>query len=632
MFSARSARNWIAAGVKPANEGDVSAIGHLRWGPTLRARSPPRASSPSDPGRPRLRTPAIAGHDLDDPVSVEPVRGGPVAPRQGAGRQERVDDRLLDRLHGRLEERGDPDVVHHPDVDGHRGARPGRGLGAGKAAVAGREGDEDVARPGRGDAAHPGEPEAGPLGEPLALVRQQRSVRREDDDDRPGARRQRSAVRAAGLRQGVGRVPGARDLRLRDRLADRHAVDPEKLAGAVVRLDERADREPAGVRWDDARGCPDPALELVADHAGAAADRALRDRPAGRPRERRVEVLRLHVEPVDVVEDAVVGLPDDRQRPEVGMWAVGAHRVRQERVVDHPDRMRVRDRDRGGQEAGLANPLEAGQLAVAVEAVAAGEERLEEDLAIVGDHHRDAGADWPLADHARALPADERRVPDAHTGDVGDGVVRPRRQPAEDDPVVACAHVTPHGPPAACGLESTAAPERPRRRDADNPGHARAAGPGRRSRRRAASRPRRGGAGRRRRRVPRPPRAGAPRERAAWPGRALVVPRRGAGRRARGVRPGARPVRRRPGAPGAARRRPPTACCAAVRRRARRPPRVRPRAPPRAAAGAGGRRPGAARSSARPPRLGDRLGRARWPGVKSNSKPPLRKREASLLR
>jgi hypothetical protein len=55
----------------------------------------------------------------------------------------------------------------------------------------------------------------------------------------------------------------------------------------------------------------DPALELVADHSGAAADVALLDRTAGRAVEGRVEMLGAHMEPVDVVEQAVVRLADD---------------------------------------------------------------------------------------------------------------------------------------------------------------------------------------------------------------------------------------------------------------------------------------------------------------------------------
>ena len=59
-----------------------------------------------------------------------------------------------------------------------------------------------------------------------------------------------------------------------DALADGDAVDAQPGAPAVVRLHEHAER-PAVL--DDPGGRADPALEAVADHARAAADRALLD-------------------------------------------------------------------------------------------------------------------------------------------------------------------------------------------------------------------------------------------------------------------------------------------------------------------------------------------------------------------
>ena len=57
-----------------------------------------------------------------------------------------------------------------------------------------------------------------------------------------------------------------------------------------------------------------------------------------------------------------------------------------------------------------------------------------------GHDDRDAGPHRSLADDARALAADERRVPHAHAGHVRDRVERARPEPAQDDSVVACAH------------------------------------------------------------------------------------------------------------------------------------------------------------------------------------------------
>ena len=99
------------------------------------------------------------------------------------------------------------------------------------------------------------------------------------------------------------------------------------------------------------------------------------DGAARRRGERLVQVLGVDVEAVDVVEQAVVRLADDRQRP-VRLAGVPLDRGGHERVADDADAVRVRDRDRRREQPGFADPLEAGQLAVAVEPVAASEDRL----------------------------------------------------------------------------------------------------------------------------------------------------------------------------------------------------------------------------------------------------------------
>ena len=114
-----------------------------------------------------------------------------------------------------------------------------------------------------------------------------------------------AALRACAVR--------ARNLVDADLGTDRHAVDAEPRALAVVGLDQDADRVTATVGRHDPRRGPDPALELVADHPRPATDVALGDRAAGRGVECRAEVLGANVEAVDVVEQAVIGLADDGQ-------------------------------------------------------------------------------------------------------------------------------------------------------------------------------------------------------------------------------------------------------------------------------------------------------------------------------
>src|SRR6185436_9226841 len=97
--------------------------------------------------------------------------------------------------------------------------------------------------------------------------------------------------------------------------------------------------------------------------------------------------------------------------------------------------------DRAGEVPGLADPLQARELAVAVEAVAAGVDGLGPDVAVVGNDHGDAGSDRTLADDQRPVAADHGRLADAHAGDVRDGVRGPRPATADDDPQVASSHV-----------------------------------------------------------------------------------------------------------------------------------------------------------------------------------------------
>ena len=130
----------------------------------------------------------------------------------------------------------------------------------------GREGHEQVARAVAGDAARAREAEGGPAGQPLQLVRQQRRVGGHHDDD--GARLAFEYARSSRSSWPTG-TPG----------------DAELVAQAEVGLDEHAHRVAAVAPRQHARGGADAALELVADHPGAAADVALGHRPRrARPR------------------------------------------------------------------------------------------------------------------------------------------------------------------------------------------------------------------------------------------------------------------------------------------------------------------------------------------------------------
>ena len=131
-------------------------------------------------------------------------------------------------------------------------------------------------------AAGAGQAERGAAGQPLQLMRQQRRVGGDDDDDRAEVAAHRIVDEAA----------AAPAPRLRNLAAHRHAGDPQLRAPAEVGLHQHADRVAAAARRRATRDDgADAALEPVADHAGAAADVALGDRPARGAVERLEDVL-----------------------------------------------------------------------------------------------------------------------------------------------------------------------------------------------------------------------------------------------------------------------------------------------------------------------------------------------------
>ena len=233
--------------------------------------------------------------------------------------------------------------------------------------------------------------------------------------------------------------PGPGSLRLRDHvagqlLADGHALDAQALAPAVVGLDQDAHRAAAvGLLQHPGRGA-DAALEAVADHARAAADVALPDRSRRGRVDRLDHVLGAHVHAVDVVQGPVPGLPHHRQAP--GLLGAGpaGQPGRDQGVAHHPDAVGVGDRDRRGEQARLADPLQAGQLPVAVQPVAAGERRLGVRVVRGGEQHRHPGA--------HGVAPDQGGVAHPDPGHVGDRVVRPWPAGADGDAQVPC----PHGP------------------------------------------------------------------------------------------------------------------------------------------------------------------------------------------
>ena len=96
-----------------------------------------------------------------------------------------------------------------------------------------------------------------------------------------------------------------------------------------------------------------------------------------------------------------------------------------------PDVERVGQRNRRLDLAQLAHLLEAARLAVAVDRVHGGGDFVAEEVAGMGQDHRDAGARRTGAGHQRAVAEADGRLAYLHAGDVGDGIPRAGRQAPE---------------------------------------------------------------------------------------------------------------------------------------------------------------------------------------------------------
>ncbi len=349
------------------------------------------------------------------------MKGDAVAPDHRLGRDHRVDDRLLRRLDRRPVEVVELVIVEHRERKRARGTLAALGM---KRSIPGRKGEEDVPRIVFAATAAACDAQRGALRQTAALMRQQRCVRGHDADDRSGA--------------GRGHIEVG-NLRLADLTADRNAVDPQALAMAVVGLHQHTDRGAAVLHRHAPRGRADAGLEAERLDARAGPHAPLHHRPARRGCERCEHVFGPNVQAVHVVEVAVPGLGHDRQRPAADLL-VRRDVCSDQRIAHHADGVRVGEADRRRQRPRLAHPLEAGHLAVAVERVAAGEDRLATRVTFMGQDHRDAGPDRACADDERTVARDQGGVPDADAGDVGDGIERPSGQLPDDDPQVSRSH------------------------------------------------------------------------------------------------------------------------------------------------------------------------------------------------
>ena len=183
----------------------------------------------------RPRGPAVAGHGLEQPVVGQGVGGDAVAAGHRLGGDERVDDRLLGRLDRRVEQRRRSrsrssarmsSVTRGSVRNEVRGRRPvarSRSTGTGRRSSARRCRPSGRSRgPARWASRSHWWGRSGASVATMTMI-----------EPEPGG--------GAGRRSSSSAAYGLGDVADRDRLADRHPVDPQPVAPAVVGLDEHAD-------------------------------------------------------------------------------------------------------------------------------------------------------------------------------------------------------------------------------------------------------------------------------------------------------------------------------------------------------------------------------------------------------
>ncbi|MNL10457.1 hypothetical protein D3C87_1312560 [compost metagenome] len=270
-------------------------------------------------------------------------------------------------------------------------------------------------------AAGAGQAEAGALGKARALVRQQRRIGGQADHDRAHAR----------MRQ---RGPEKRRVDLFHVAPDRVAIDTQFVADAMVGLDDGADGPAALGTVQSPRGGADAALELMADHAAATADIALRHRAAPGTAHSFGDVLGFHMKAVDVVEQAVIRFQHHRHvpvEPAVSGLLLAVHG--DQRIAHHAQAVGVGEGNRAGQQTRFTNPLQPRGVAIAIEHMDSGETRLLAGGTRTRFDDGDAGQDVATFVGTTSHIA----VADPNAGHVGDGIERAGLQLAKLDVEVA---------------------------------------------------------------------------------------------------------------------------------------------------------------------------------------------------
>ena len=216
----------------------------------------------------------------------------------------------------------------------------------------------------------------------------------------------------------------------------RDSADRQIPRKPEIGLHQRPHDETADLGRQQATRRSDSALPAEATGPDARADRALGDRPLGRVLQCRPDVLRAHVPPLDVVQEAVVAFPDHHID---GAGSNADLRTLPDGVLDEAigyqaDVERAGERDGCLDHAELADLFEAAGLAEPVDRVDGCPDLLAKQVAAVGPDDRDARAHGPLAGAELPLARPQCDVPHQDARHIRDGVVPAHWQVAGHQP------------------------------------------------------------------------------------------------------------------------------------------------------------------------------------------------------
>ncbi len=192
----------------------------------------------------------------------------------------------------------------------------------------------------------------------------------------------------------------------------------------IIALDKHPDRVAAVFRGKFSRGRADTALEPIADHAGAPADRAFFNEPAMRGFNGVKGMLGFHVKAVDVVQPAVPRFRDHRQGPPIvlGINVLVVHEPLNHGIVHDPHAVRVRNHHGPHQKTGFFHPGRAGHFAIAILREPTGEDSALHSISSLRQDSGDTSAYRSLTHHEFAFAGNERGVTDGYARHIGDGV------------------------------------------------------------------------------------------------------------------------------------------------------------------------------------------------------------------